>query len=60
MINVEAIQERLKHYNLKSVADDMGVHENILYRFMKGQDPRFSTVEKIVSWLDKKEKKNES
>ena len=55
MIDVEAIQEKLKPYNLRAVAEEIGVHENTLYRFMNNKDPRFSTVKKITEWLDKRE-----
>lgn len=55
MIDVEAIQEKLKPYNLRAVSEEIGVHENTLYRFMNNKDPRFSTVKKITEWLDKRE-----
>ena len=56
MIDVEAIQERLKKYNLRMIAPDIGIHENTLYRFMNNRDPRYSTVKKIVDYLESKEK----
>ena len=52
MIDVQAIQEKLKTHNLRAVAAEIGLHENTLYRFMDGKDPRFSTVKKINDWLD--------
>ena len=56
MIDVEAIQERLKKYNLRMIAPDIGIHENTLYRFMNNRDPRYSTVKKINDWFDKEDR----
>ena len=56
MINVEEIQNKLKQYNLRMIAPDIGIHENTLYRFMNNRDPRYSTVKKIVDYLESKEK----
>ena len=56
MIDVEAIQERLKKYNLREIALEIKVHENTLYRFMNNRDSRYSTVKKIVDYLESKEK----
>ena len=56
MINIEAIQARLKLYNLRKISAEIGIHENTLYRFMNSRDPRYSTVQKIVDYLESKEK----
>ena len=56
MIDVEAIQERLKKYNLREIALEIKVHENTLYRFMNNRDSRYSTVKKINDWLAANEK----
>lgn len=55
MIDIEAIQERLKKYNLRVIALEIGIHENTLYRFMSNRDPRYSTVKKINDWFARKE-----
>jgi DNA-binding phage protein len=52
MIDVQAIQEKLKTHNLRKVAVEIGMHENTLYRFMNNRDPRYSTVKKITDWLN--------
>jgi len=52
MNKVEEIQEKLKHHNLRKVAEAVGLHENTLYRFMNNQDPRWSTVEKLSKYLE--------
>lgn len=52
MIDVKAIQEKLKTHNLRKVAAEIGIHENTLYRFMNNRDPRYSTVKKITDWLN--------
>lgn len=57
MIDVQAIQEKLKTHNLRKVADEIGVHENTLYRFMNNRDPRYSTVKKINDWLESRGEK---
>ena len=52
MINVEEIQEKLKHHNIRKVAKAIGLHENTLYRFMNNRDPRWSTVEKLNKYFE--------
>lgn len=52
MDKVKEIQEKLKHHNLRKVADAVGLHENTLYRFMNNRDPRWSTVEKLSAYLE--------
>ena len=56
MIDVEEIQNKLKQYNLRMIAPDIGIHENTLYRFMNNRDPRYSTVQKINAWFAKEDK----
>lgn len=57
MIDVQAIQEKLKTHNLRAVAAELGIHENTLYRFMNNRDPRYSTVKKINDWLESRGEK---
>lgn len=57
MIDVQAIQEKLKTHNLRKVAVEIGMHENTLYRFMNNRDPRYSTVKKINDWLESRGEK---
>lgn len=52
MNKVKEIQEKLKHHNLRKVAEAVGLHENTLYRFMNNRDPRWSTVEKLSAYLE--------
>jgi predicted transcriptional regulator len=56
MINIEEIQARLKLYNLRKISEEIGIHENTLYRFMNSRDPRYSTVKKINAWFDREDK----
>ena len=57
MIDVQAIQEKLKTHNLRKVAAEIDMHENTLYRFMNNRDPRYSTVKKINDWLESRGEK---
>lgn len=60
MNKVKEIQERLKHHNLRKVAEAVGLHENTLYRFMDNRDPRWSTVEKLEAYLKGADNENKS
>jgi len=48
----EQIRERLKHANLRAVADAAGIHHNSIYRFMKGGKPSWETVNKLEKYLE--------
>lgn len=53
MLTVEQIRERLKHSNLKAVAESIGIHYNTLYRLMNTDaDPSYSTVKTVSDYLE--------
>ncbi|AIM40756.1 transcriptional regulator [Idiomarinaceae phage 1N2-2] len=50
----EQIKERLKHANLKAVAEASGLHYNSVYRFMNGgTKPAWDTVNKLEKYLER-------
>lgn len=54
MLTVKQIKEQLKDHNLRAVARATGIHENTLYSFMKSDNPRSGTAEKLSEYLEGK------
>ena len=55
MRTAEQIRAILKDYIIRNVANDIGVHSNSLYAFMRGEsDPKISTIEKLDAYIDAK------
>lgn len=54
MLTLEQIKERLKHSNLRAVAEASGVNYHTLVKFMKeeGRDPAYSTVKALSDYLN--------
>lgn len=60
MMDKEEIRKRLKDFNFTAVAKSSGVNYHVLYKFMKGEDPRHSTVTMLSAYLNSLEgKKND-
>lgn len=52
MLTLDQIQDRLKHSNLKAVAEAAGIHYNTLYKLMNEDcDPAYSTIKKLSDYL---------
>lgn len=52
MLTLEQIKDRLKHSNLRAVAEAAGIHYNTLYRLMNSNlDPSYSTVKALSDYL---------
>lgn len=54
MLTVEQIKAGLKDMNLRAVAKSCGLHENTVYSFMRSDDPRTRTAEKLSDYLEGK------
>lgn len=53
MLTLERIRVKLQHMNINSVARQSGVHQNAIYRIMKGSDSaRYETVKKLSDFLE--------
>ena len=53
MLTLDRIRVKLEHMNINSVAKESGVHQNAIYRIMKGADSaRYETVKKISDFLE--------
>ena len=52
MFTAEEIRKRLKDSNFTAVAKSSGVNYHVLYKFMKGEDPRHSTVTALSAYLN--------
>lgn len=56
MRSAEQIRSYLRPYNIKRVAEEIGIHMNVVYAFMSEKtDPRYSTIEKLNAFIDRKE-----
>lgn len=52
MLTLDQIKERLKHSNLRAVAQAAGVHYNTVYKVMNEDcDPAYSTIKKLSDYL---------
>lgn len=52
MLTLDQIRDRLKHSNLRAVAEVAGVHYNTLYKLMNTDcDPAYSTIKKLSDYL---------
>lgn len=53
MLTLDQIKDRLKHSNLKAVAEAASVNYNTLYKLMneEGRDPAYSTVKALSDYL---------
>jgi len=49
------IRNKLKDCNLAAVSKNSGVSYRVLYRFVKGSDAKYSTIEKLSNYLENKE-----
>lgn len=59
-LSAEEIRKRLKDSNFTAVAKNSGLNYHTLYKFMKGEDPRHSTVTLLSAYLNSLEgKENE-
>jgi predicted transcriptional regulator len=53
VLTLEQIRDRLKHSNLKAVAEAAGIHYNTLHKLMnKDCDPAYSTVKALSDYLN--------
>lgn len=53
MLTLEQIRDRLKHSNLKAVAEAAGIHYNTLHKLMNKEcDPAYSTVKALSDYLN--------
>lgn len=52
MLSFEQIKEKMKDRKVSVVAVSIGLHENTIYRFLKGRDSRYSTLEKLSNYLE--------
>ena len=50
-LSAEEIRKRLKDSNFTAVAKSSGLNYHVLYKFMKGEDPRHSTVTMLSAYL---------
>ncbi len=50
-LSAEEIRKRLKDSNYTAVSKSSGVNYHVLYKFMKGEDPRHSTVTMLSAYL---------
>lgn len=56
MRSAEQIRSFLRPYNIKRVSEEIGIHMNVVYAFMNEKsDPRYSTIEKLNAYIDRKE-----
>lgn len=46
-----ALIERKGYANIRAAADASGIHHQVLYDLVGGQDPRVSTLERVVAAL---------
>jgi predicted transcriptional regulator len=51
MLTEQEIRIRLKDSNFTAVAKSSGINYHVLYKFMKGEDPRHSTVTALSAYL---------
>lgn len=56
-LSAEEIRKRLKDSNYTAVSKSSGVNYHVLYKFMKGEDPRHSTVTMLSAYLNGLESK---
>ena len=55
MLTLDEIKEQLTDRNIKQVASKAGVHQNAVYRLMRGQsNPSYETVKKLSNYLEGK------
>jgi len=53
VLTLEQIRDRLKHSNLKAVAEAAGIHYNTLHKLMNKEcDPAYSTVKALSDYLN--------
>lgn len=53
-MKIESLRQVLKMLNLRQTARECGVHENTLYRIANGGEARYSTVMRVVAYLQSK------
>lgn len=52
MLTLEQVRDRLKHSNLRAVAQAAGLHYNTLYNLMdNSKTPSYSTVKALSDYL---------
>ena len=52
MLDAKRIREILKKLDCRYAAKEIGIHENVIYKFKKNRNrPRVSTIHKIVNLL---------
>lgn len=51
MFTAEEIRKRLKDSNFTAVAKNSGVNYHVLYKFMRCEDPRHSTITTLSAYL---------
>lgn len=53
MLTIEQMRARLADRNLKTVADNIGVHEQTIYRIVNGTTkPSYETLAKLSDYLE--------
>lgn len=53
MLTLDEIKELLQDRNIQKVANNAGVHPNVLYRIKNGaSNPSYETVKKISDYLE--------
>jgi predicted transcriptional regulator len=53
-MTLERLRDVLNHLNIREVSRGCGVHENTLYRIARGGEARYSTVMRVVAYLQSK------
>jgi len=54
VLKPDEIRNKLRDSNLTAVSRNSGVSYKVLYKFMQGADPKFSTIEKLSHYLEAK------
>lgn len=52
MLNIEQIRESLADRNIREVAKRAGISEATIYRALRGQDIKLSTLARLSSYLE--------
>lgn len=55
MLEDEEIKTALSYYNVKKVAETIGVSRHSLYNFLKGKDVYHSVIVQVSHYLEEKE-----
>jgi len=53
-MEIQHLRSILNLLNIREVSRGSGVHPNTLYRVAKGGEARYSTIQRIVSYLQAK------